>query len=166
VVLESRTMLWKPLQFLIMSAVVVCNAIWHWTPNGLAAGVVGAGLAYVVTLVIVKVSDLCLGHTEARRRVRGLTLAICFIAGALVSGSAWADDYDDQVCAGTKKEAAVRTARGPVWVDSITQKIGTEVDCVMKEELGQGQIRGYMTCGTRLEPACLSLRCRRTWPKW
>ena len=50
-------MLWKPFQFLIMSAVVVCNSIWHWTPNGLAAGLVGAGLAYVVTLVIVKVCD-------------------------------------------------------------------------------------------------------------
>ena len=51
-------MLWKPLQFLIMSAVVVCNAIWHWTPNGFAAGMVGTVLAYVVTLVIVKLSDL------------------------------------------------------------------------------------------------------------
>ena len=55
-VLESGTMLWKPFQYLIMSAVVVCNSVWHWTPNGFAAGVVGAGLAYVVTLVIVKVS--------------------------------------------------------------------------------------------------------------
>jgi hypothetical protein len=56
-VLESGTMFWKPFQFLIMSALVISNAIWHWTPNGLAAGVVGAGLAYVVTLVIVKLYD-------------------------------------------------------------------------------------------------------------
>jgi hypothetical protein len=51
VVLESGTMLWKPFQFLIMSAVVMSNAIWHWTPNGLVAGVLGMGLAFVLTLL-------------------------------------------------------------------------------------------------------------------
>jgi hypothetical protein len=47
-------MLWKPLQFGIMSAVVISNAIWHWTPNGFAAGVLGAAAAWVVTVIIVK----------------------------------------------------------------------------------------------------------------
>jgi hypothetical protein len=51
-------MLWKPLQFGIMSAVVISNAIWHWTPNGLLAGLVGTAAAFVLTVVIVKLSDL------------------------------------------------------------------------------------------------------------
>ena len=49
--------MWKVLQFSIMSVVVIANSVWHWTPNGLAAGVVGSALAYFVTLLIVVAKD-------------------------------------------------------------------------------------------------------------
>jgi hypothetical protein len=59
---------WKPLQFGIMSAVVVSNAIWHWTPNMLLAGLIGTGAAFVVTLVVVKLFDLA----KTKRSIRAL----------------------------------------------------------------------------------------------
>jgi hypothetical protein len=71
-----------------------------------------------------------------------LGLSMCCIVG--VGGSASADDWDDQICAGTKAEAAVQTARGPVWIDSITQKVGTDVDCVEKIIIYKRSVTGKM----------------------
>ena len=44
--------------FSIFASVVMSNAIWQWTPNGLLAGLIGVGVAFVVTLAIVKLGDL------------------------------------------------------------------------------------------------------------
>ena len=41
--------MWKLLQFLIVSGVVASNVAWEWTPNPLAATVVGVVVAFVVT---------------------------------------------------------------------------------------------------------------------
>ena len=58
--LLARTILpgmWKVFQFSIMSAFVLANAWYRWTPNGLLAGVVGSVIAYVVTVLLVRAVD-------------------------------------------------------------------------------------------------------------
>jgi hypothetical protein len=49
--------MWKVFQFSIMSAFVLANAWYRWTPNGLLAGVVGSVIAYVVTVLLVRAVD-------------------------------------------------------------------------------------------------------------
>lgn len=38
------------IQALILTAVVLSNIRWHWTPSGLVAGIVGMGAAWLVTI--------------------------------------------------------------------------------------------------------------------
>jgi hypothetical protein len=64
VLCDLNAVLWKLLQFLIFAAVVMSNAVWQWTPNGLLAGLIGVGAAFIVTLVIVKLGDLARGLTN------------------------------------------------------------------------------------------------------
>ena len=61
--------MWKVIQFLIFSAVVISNAHWNWTPKGYLAGWIGIGLAFIVTVVAVRVTDLLrrLGHWAAQK---------------------------------------------------------------------------------------------------
>jgi hypothetical protein len=61
---DRRLLMWKLVQFLIMSAVVMSNVRWHWTPNPIAAGLIGFGAAFVVTLVLVRIADALRGITR------------------------------------------------------------------------------------------------------
>ena len=47
----------KVIQFLIIGAVVVSNAQWHWTPNGYLASWIGIALAFVVTVAVTRLTD-------------------------------------------------------------------------------------------------------------
>ena len=49
--------MWKVVQFLIFSAVVMSNAIWEWTPNPYVASGVGFALAFVVTVAVTSRAD-------------------------------------------------------------------------------------------------------------
>jgi hypothetical protein len=49
--------MWKVIQYLIFSAVVISNAHWQWTPNPYVASGVGFALAFIVTVVTVRVAD-------------------------------------------------------------------------------------------------------------
>jgi hypothetical protein len=40
---------WFILQSSIIFAVIASNLFWHWTPNGYLAGLIGVGLAWVLT---------------------------------------------------------------------------------------------------------------------
>ena len=42
-------MLWKLFQIAIVAAVLFSNVHWQWTPNPLVAGLIGVGVAYLVT---------------------------------------------------------------------------------------------------------------------
>lgn len=44
---------WKFIQWSIVAAVVMSNIYWQWTPNGLLAGLVGGGAAFIVTWIYV-----------------------------------------------------------------------------------------------------------------
>lgn len=44
--------MWFLLQVPIMFAVMASNVHWQWTPNGYLAGAIGAGAAFVATLVL------------------------------------------------------------------------------------------------------------------
>lgn len=41
--------MWYLLQSVIAGAVMIHNAYYHWTPNGYLAGLIGFGLAWLVT---------------------------------------------------------------------------------------------------------------------
>jgi hypothetical protein len=43
---------WFILQSSIIFAVIASNLFWHWTPNGYLAGLVGVGLAWVLTRLL------------------------------------------------------------------------------------------------------------------
>ena len=43
---------------LIFSAVVISNVHWQWTPNGYLAGLIGAAVAFLVTVGAVRVADM------------------------------------------------------------------------------------------------------------
>lgn len=45
---------WLIFQALIIFAVVSSNIHYQWTPNGYLAGIIGVGVAYLVTLLINK----------------------------------------------------------------------------------------------------------------
>lgn len=40
---------WYVFQGLVMFAVIASNIHWQWTPNGLLAGIIGYGVAFVLT---------------------------------------------------------------------------------------------------------------------
>ena len=54
------------IQYLIFSAVVISNAHWQWTPNGYLAGWIGIAVAFLVTVVAVRVADMLRAHGVAR----------------------------------------------------------------------------------------------------
>ncbi len=56
--------MWKAIHFLIVTAVVMANAIWQWTPNRYLAGGLGIGVAFVVTVVMVLLVDTLRGITR------------------------------------------------------------------------------------------------------
>jgi hypothetical protein len=43
---------WFILQSSIIFAVIASNLFWHWTPNGYLAGLIGVGLAWVLTRLL------------------------------------------------------------------------------------------------------------------
>lgn len=43
--------MWGLIQFAIVTAAVMSNIRWPWIDGGMAAGVVGTGVAYVVTVI-------------------------------------------------------------------------------------------------------------------
>ena len=45
-------------QFLIVSAVVMSNVHWHWTPNAYLAGILGVLAAFIVTIAWIYLLDL------------------------------------------------------------------------------------------------------------
>ena len=49
--------MWKLIQYLIVCAVVMSNVHWQWTPNPNVAGLIGIGVSYVVTMVMVRLAD-------------------------------------------------------------------------------------------------------------
>ena len=55
--------MWFLIQSSIIFAVVASNIRWHWTPNGYVAGLIGVGLAYVMTHLLA--SLLKLGQVAA-----------------------------------------------------------------------------------------------------
>jgi mannitol-specific phosphotransferase system IIBC component len=44
--------MWFLFQSTIIFAVMASNIHWHWTPNGYLAGLIGAVLAYGVTVLL------------------------------------------------------------------------------------------------------------------
>jgi hypothetical protein len=53
--------MWKVIQFLVFGAVIVSNVHWQWTPNGYLGGWIGIALAFIVTVVPVRVNDMLRG---------------------------------------------------------------------------------------------------------
>lgn len=51
---------WYVFQGLVMFAVIASNIHWQWTPNGLLAGIIGYGVAFVATWITGKVASLFL----------------------------------------------------------------------------------------------------------
>lgn len=52
-------MLIRIIQALIVGAVIASNIQWKWTPSGLLAAIMGAGAAYVLTVVPVGIYHEC-----------------------------------------------------------------------------------------------------------
>ena len=50
--------MWFLIQSSIIFAVVASNIRWHWTPNGYVAGLIGVGLAYVMTHLLASLLKL------------------------------------------------------------------------------------------------------------
>ena len=48
--------MWKLIQYLIVCAVVMSNVHWQWTPNPILARGLGVGVAFVVTVVVARLS--------------------------------------------------------------------------------------------------------------
>ena len=46
-------MMWFLFQSTIIFAVVASNIHWHWTPNGYLAGLIGVGLAWLLTRLLI-----------------------------------------------------------------------------------------------------------------
>ncbi|MGY4160482.1 hypothetical protein ACVINW_006324 [Bradyrhizobium sp. USDA 4461] len=44
--------MWHLFQSLVIFAVLASNVHWHWTPNGYLAGMIGVGLAWLLTQII------------------------------------------------------------------------------------------------------------------
>ena len=53
----SLPLMWKVIQFLIFSAVVMSNVHWEWTPNPYLAGALGYALAFVITVACIRIAD-------------------------------------------------------------------------------------------------------------
>ncbi len=62
--------MWRLIQYLIFSAVVVSNAKWEWTPNAYLAGWIGIALAFIVTVVAVRVADMLRGSLVGEHKKR------------------------------------------------------------------------------------------------
>lgn len=56
--------MWKLIQYLIVSGMVMSNVHWQWTPNPYVAGLLGVGVAFVVTMVVVRLADALRGKTR------------------------------------------------------------------------------------------------------
>jgi hypothetical protein len=46
--------MWLLFQGLVIFAVIASNFYWHWTPNKYLASIIGVGLAWSLTVLIVK----------------------------------------------------------------------------------------------------------------
>lgn len=49
---------WHWLQMAILMAVAFSNIYWKWTPNSYLVSIIGVGVAWLVTITVVKVADL------------------------------------------------------------------------------------------------------------
>ena len=49
--------MWELIQFLIVGAVVMSNVHWQWTHNPCAAGFIGIGVAFSVTVTVTRLAD-------------------------------------------------------------------------------------------------------------
>ena len=76
------------IQFLIIGAVVVSNAQWHWTPNGYLAGLIGMAVAFLVTVVAIRVADTLRGvaHWAAQSSFSNQFVRSSVVPGTGVQG--------------------------------------------------------------------------------
>lgn len=61
--------LMRALQITIVMAVIGSNIQWHWTPNGLLAGLIGVGAAFLLTVAPVLLWDRLWRKPRASRGV-------------------------------------------------------------------------------------------------
>lgn len=63
---------WRILQMIVMTAVVFSNIYWEWTPNPYLASIIGAVVAWLVSIGVASLIDLSRKlrwHWESKRHL-------------------------------------------------------------------------------------------------
>ncbi|MCW2130199.1 uncharacterized membrane protein YgaE (UPF0421/DUF939 family) [Bradyrhizobium elkanii] len=58
--------MWHLFQSLVIFAVVASNIAYHWTPNGFLAATIGAGLAWLLTVLVAELPQTLKGLRRRR----------------------------------------------------------------------------------------------------